>query len=344
MATGAAAGVDALIVPMPEVICLGELLVDFVSTTVDVGIGDCPSFVKAPGGAPANVAAGLAKLGVSSGFIGKVGADPFGEFLRRSMQTAGVDTQYLLSDDEARTTLAFVATRQDGEKEILFYRNPGADFRLAKEELSADYIRTARAFHYGSISLTHSPAREATLFAIETARNAGLLVSYDPNLRPPLWEALDECRERIWQVMPFAHIAKLAEEEWEFITGTHDFIEGSARILDQGISLVVMTCGAEGCRFATRKTVGEYPAFIMDVVDPLGAGDGFVAGMLSQLLQATDIDALSSAELKEILRYASATGALTTQSMGVIPALPTSQQVEQFLKVIAQPGGRMGRG
>jgi len=316
----------------PQVVCLGELLIDFVSTTLDVGIGDCPSFVKAPGGAPANVAAGLAKLGVPSGFIGKVGADPFGGFLRKSLEVVGVNTEFLLSEPNARTTLAFVATRRDGKKEILFYRNPGADFLLRKEELSAEYISHARLFHYGSISLTHSPAREATLFAIHTAREAGLLISYDPNLRPPLWDSLEECRQRIWEVMPFAHVVKLAEEEWEFITGTSDFAAGSAKILDMGVALVVMTCGERGCRFTNGRVSGELPAFSVEVVDPLGAGDGFVAGMLSQMLNVTDVGALSAADLEEILRYASAAGALTTQAMGVIPALPTAQQVEEFLQ------------
>lgn len=316
---------------MPEVVCLGELLIDFVSTTVDTEVGQCPAFAKAPGGAPANVAAGLAKLGVSSGFIGKVGADSFGDFLRDTMQAAGVDTSFLLADPEARTTLAFVATRGDGRKEILFYRNPGADIRLRQDELSGEYIESARVFHYGSVSLSHSPSREATLCAIETAKAAGAMMSYDPNLRLSLWDSAEECSDWIWKVMPSADVAKLAEEEWEFITGATGFEEGSRRLLDTGVALVIMTSGEKGCRFTTGRVSGELPAHAVSVVDPLGAGDGFVAGMISQLMRVSALSELDELTIRNALQYASAVGALTTQKVGVIPALPTAEEVARFL-------------
>lgn len=317
---------------MPQVLCLGELLVDFVSTTVDVGIAGCPSFVKAPGGATANVAAGLAKLGVSSGFIGKVGSDSFGDYLRENMASAGVDLTCLYADREARTTLAFVATRSDGKKEILFYRSPGADIRLEVSEIVPAYVTSAKVFHYGSISLSHSPSREATLLALDTAKSAGLLMSYDPNLRLPLWDSAEECKEWIWNVMPYANIAKLAEEEWEFITGTADFCAGSELILDKGVSLVIITRGEKGCYYTNSRFHGSLPAFAVEVVDPLGAGDGFVAGLLTCLKDKPSIPQITEEELRQALTYASAVGAITTQKIGVIPALPTAEEVASFLE------------
>ena len=168
---------------MPKALCIGELLIDFVSTTPDVTLAEAPGFVKAPGGAPANVAVGLAKLGVDAGFIGKVGADPFGDFLTETLQQNNVDTTYLIAGETSRTTLAFVATRSDGMKDITFYRHPGADIQLSPNEIDADYIHSAELFHYGSVSLSHSPTREATLKAIQCAKSAGAFISYDPNLR-----------------------------------------------------------------------------------------------------------------------------------------------------------------
>ena len=172
---------------MPKALCIGELLIDFVSTTPDVTLAEAPGFVKAPGGAPANVAVGLAKLGIDAGFIGKVGADAFGDFLRETLQQNSVDTAYLIAGETSRTTLAFVATRSDGMKDITFYRHPGADIQLSPDDIDTDYVQSAELFHYGSVSLSHSPSREATLQTIQAAKASGAMLSYDPNLRlPPL--------------------------------------------------------------------------------------------------------------------------------------------------------------
>jgi fructokinase len=319
---------------LPQVLCIGELLIDFVSTTTDTTLVDCPGFHKAPGGAPANVAVGLAKLGVSSGFIGKVGDDPFGEFLRKTLDGVGVDTTYLLTGEDVRTTLAFVATRSDGKKDIAFWRNPGADMMLEPEEIDPAYITRAEVFHYGSISLGKLPSREATLRAIQIARKNGLLMSYDPNLRLSLWDSPEEAKRRIWEVMPYAQVVKCAEEEWKFITDTDDFEEGAAEILDKGASLVIVTRGADGCYFDNGAARGKLPSFKVAVADTLGAGDGFVAGMLSQLMKCVSLSGLKEHELRDILTYASACGALTCTKVGVIPALPTAREVEEFLKPV----------
>lgn len=317
---------------MPEVICIGELLIDFVSTSTDVDLSNCPGFHKAPGGAPANVAVGLAKLGMSSGFIGKVGADPFGDFLRSTLEENGVNTAFLIADEDVRTTLAFIATRSDGKKDIVFYRNPGADIMLDPREIDEDYINSAEIFHYGSVSLSHNPSRKATLKAIEIAADAGCFMSYDPNLRLPLWDDPDDAKEWIWEVMPYADVAKLAEEEWEFITDTIDLEEGSFMMLDKGVELVVVTRGENGCYYNNGKCSGYVGGFKVDVVDTLGAGDGFVAAMLHRLIEVDDLSELDADELDEIMTYANAAGAFTTQKVGVIPALPSVANLHKFLK------------
>lgn len=314
-----------------DAICLGELLIDFICPVPDVSLIDAPRFEKAPGGAPANVAVGLAKLGLKVGFIGQVGADPFGRFLRQTLEEQSVDTTCLFMSPEARTTLAFVATRRDGRKDITFYRHPGADTLLRPEQIDPTYLTSARLFHFGSVSLSHSPAREATLHAARTARKAGLWVSYDPNWRPSLWDDHEAAQRWIWEALSLAHIVKVAEEEWEFVTGTPDPAEGCRKILAAGPQLVVITRGERGCAFDNGLIAGEVPAFPMEVKDPLGAGDGFVAALLRQLLTEKDLTNISAQRLREILLYANAAGALTTQRIGVIPALPIPAEIETFL-------------
>ena len=317
---------------MPKALCIGELLIDFVSTTPDVTLAAAPGFVKAPGGAPANVAVGLAKLGIDAGFIGKVGADAFGDFLRETLAQNRVNTDSLIADATARTTLAFVATRSDGMKDITFYRHPGADIQLSPDELDTDAIQSAALFHYGSVSLSHSPSREATLEAIKAAKTGGALLSYDANLRLMLWDDADDAKRWIWEVMPYADVVKISEEEWEFIMGNVSFATGAKRILEQqGASLVVVTLGEKGCYYTNGSAEGAVDGFAAKVVDTLGAGDAFVAAMLSQLLQHENLHSLDTSQLNAIMRYANAAGALATQKVGVIPALPTAAEIEAFL-------------
>lgn len=317
---------------MPKALCIGELLIDFVSTTPDVTLAAAPGFVKAPGGAPANVAVGLAKLGIDAGFIGKVGADAFGDFLRETLAQNRVNTDSLIADVTARTTLAFVATRSDGMKDITFYRHPGADIQLSPDELDTDAIQSAALFHYGSVSLSHSPSREATLEAIKAAKTGGALLSYDANLRLMLWDDADDAKRWIWEVMPYADVVKISEEEWEFIMGDVSFATGAKRILEQqGASLVVVTLGKKGCYYTNGSAEGAVDGFAAKVVDTLGAGDAFVAAMLSQLLQHENLHSLDTSQLNAIMRYANAAGALATQKVGVIPALPTAAEIEAFL-------------
>ena len=316
---------------MPKALCIGELLIDFVSTTPDVTLAEAPGFVKAPGGAPANVAVGLAKLGVDAGFIGKVGADPFGDFLTETLQQNNVDTTYLIAGETSRTTLAFVATRSDGMKDITFYRHPGADIQLSPDEIDVDYIQSAELFHYGSVSLSHSPTREATLKAIQSAKSAGAFISYDPNLRLMLWDNANDAKHWIWEVMPYADVVKISEEEWEFVTGDVKLKQGIERILGLGVKLLVVTLGERGCYYTNGNAEGSVEGFAVEVVDTLGAGDAFVAAMLTQLMTHADLASLEKDRLDSIMRYANAAGALATQKIGVIPALPMAQEIERFI-------------
>ncbi|MDH7488009.1 MAG: PfkB family carbohydrate kinase [Anaerolineae bacterium] len=314
---------------MPDVITLGEVLVDFVATVSGVSLADAPAFKKAPGGAPANVAAALARLGVSAGFMGKVGDDPFGHFLVDTLRALGVDTAAVRWSAEARTALAFVSLRADGERDFAFYRHPSADMLYRPDDVDLAYICGAKVFHFGSISLIGEPSRSATLLAAETARDAGLLVSYDPNLRLALWPSAQAAREGILRGWRLAHVIKVSEEELAFLGG--DEPEAARRLWHDALRLLVVTRGRAGCTYVTPALSGDVPGFSVRTVDTTGAGDGFVAGMLKGLLETPEAWG-DEARLRGILRYANAVGALATTRRGAIPAMPTPRQVERLLR------------
>lgn len=316
---------------MPDVVALGELLIDFVPTVSGVTLAEAPAFVKAPGGAPANVAAGLSRLGIHSGFMGQVGDDPFGLFLAQTLAGHGVDISALRFSPTARTALAFVSLRADGERDFMFYRHPSADMLYRPEDVDINYVRSARIFHFGSISLIGDPSRSATLHAARAAREAGRLISYDPNLRLNLWPDPRSAVDGIMAGWPLAHVIKVSEEELIFLSGTDDTAEAARRLWHPDLRLLTVTRGAFGCRYFTRRFRGELPGFPVVVQDTTGAGDGFLAGLLKCLLEHPDaLD--DEPKLRDACRYANAVGALTTTRLGAIPALPTALEVEQFLE------------
>lgn len=321
---------------MPDVVCMGELLVDFVSTKANVPIADSPGFVKAPGGAPANVAVALKRLGLASRFVGKVGSDPFGVYLRETLSTAGVDTSWLLTDDSARTTAAFAGVWDDGRKEFFFYRNPGADMMLKAGEIAPALFDGARCFHYGSITLSSEPSASAQRKAVGLARERGLMLSYDPNYRPTLWPSPESAREVIRDAFPHCHLAKVSEEEWEVATGHSTLDAGIDALLDRGVELVVVSRGADGAVAATRRHVVSVPAWSVDVVETTGAGDGFLAGVIAKLLPERErLGSLALVDkdvLEDALRFANAVGAIACTKHGAIPALPELGEVERFLR------------
>jgi fructokinase len=313
----------------PAVLALGELLVDFVSQQPGVTLGAARSFLKAAGGAPANVAVGVARLGVPSGFIGKVGDDPFGRHLADVLRAEGVDVRQLVFDPEARTALAFVSLTQGGERDFMFYRHPSADMRHRPDEIDDDAIRASRVLHVGSISLIGESSARATRHAVAVAREAGTLVSYDPNLRLPLWTSPDAAADAIRSLLPLADVVKVSDEELRFLTGRDD--DAAARSLwHEGLQLLLVTRGAEGVTYLLRDGAGSVPGFEVDTRDTTGAGDAFDAAVLAALVESPSL--LSDrAALEAALRRANAFAALTTTRPGAIPALPTRAELERFL-------------
>ncbi len=334
---------------MAAVVCLGEALIDFVAAESGVGVGEASGFLRAPGGAPANVAVGVARLGHTSAFLGKVGDDPFGRFLERTFAGAGVDTSGMVFDPRHRTGLAFVSLAENGERDFCFFRNPSADMTYASAELDHACIQTGRIFHFGSITLIDEPARTTTLAAVATARAAGLLLSYDPNLRPPLWPSLPKARRTILSAMQHADVVKVNEEELVFLIsqdgnlptedvsgGERDALAAKLRRKFPNIRLLAVTSGARGSSLYFGDG-GQISVFGLPVeaIDTTGAGDGFTAALLVGLIEndRAVADALVVPDqniLTHILLRANLVGALTTTRKGAIPALPTSAEADAF--------------
>jgi fructokinase len=315
---------------MADVICLGELLIDFVPTVTPTSLVDAPAFKKAPGGAPANVAVGLARLGTSSAFMGKVGDDPFGHFLADTLAAAGVEVGTLCFTVQARTALAFVSLRPDGDREFMFYRHPSADMLFTPEEVDAAALGAARALHYGSISMISEPSRSATLHAIEVAKQAGCLISCDPNLRLPLWPDAASARDGILQALAKAQLVKISDSELKFLTGSDDPSAARATLWHENTELIVITGGPEGCLYLTAASEGHVAAFSVDAVDTTGAGDGFVAGILQGLVRDPGM-VQDETRVRTLCRFANAVAALVTTERGAIPAMPTPDQVHRLL-------------
>jgi len=312
-------------------VCLGEALVDFVADVPDVSLSECPGFRKAAGGGVANASVALARLGVPTRFLGKVGDDPFGRFLEQTLREAGVDTRFLAFDSAARTGLAFVSLRADGEREFVFFRNPSADMLHRAGEVPDAALAGCRFYHHGSISLIQEPSREASLDALHRARAAGARISFDPNLRPALWPTLTAAREQILAALPLADVAKLSEEEAEFLFGPGTPTEQATRVLDLGPGLAAITRGPAGSTLATRAAAVHEPAPTVTAVDATGAGDAYAGALIAGLLEGGAPAALDAAALRDLARFANAAGALTTTRKGAIPALPTRAAVEALL-------------
>ncbi|MFT5506934.1 MAG: fructokinase, partial [Gammaproteobacteria bacterium] len=282
------------------------------------------------GGAPGNVAVGLQQLGIDSGFIGKVGNDPFGHFLVDNLKAKGVDTSAIVYSEEARTGLAFVSLKADGDREFLFYRHPSADMLLRSEELNESVIRSAQLLHFGSITLIDDPVRSATLRAIDIAGDSNCRISYDPNLRLALWPDAASAKTGMLLGLSKANIVKISEEEVEFLTGTTD--PGTARELlwHENLDIMIVTHGSKGCSYLTREFQGYINGFSINAVDSTGAGDGFVAGLLQALL--TNPETIKNQPLlRQACRFANAVGAITTTGRGAIPSLPDIETVQHFL-------------
>ena len=315
-----------------DIVCLGELLIDMFPAEIGRSMTEVSAFRPKPGGAPANVAVAVARLGAQSAFIGKVGEDIFGHYLEDILNAEGVSTQGLRYDQEARTTLVFIAMPDENSAEFVFYRNPGADIRLTPTDLDRSLLRVTHFLHLGSLSLTAEPARSATFEAVSIAREAGAQISYDVNYRPSLWKEPAEAIERALAIIPSVDLLKVNEMELKLLAGCEDFESAARSLLELGPPLCVVTLGPRGSFFQARAGSGFVPAFPVHTVDATGCGDAFVAGLLCQLLaEGQSVATITPDRLRQALLYANAVGALTAQTQGVIPALPTAAQVEDFL-------------
>lgn len=313
-----------------DVTALGEMLIDFIEYgTSDQGH---PLFEANPGGAPCNVLAMLAKLGKKTAFIGKVGKDQFGSQLIKVAAEAGIDTSSMLVDEKVHTTLAFVHTFPDGDRDFSFYRNPGADMMLTKDEVDEELIRSSRLFHYGTLSSTHPGVREATRHAIKVAEDAGLLISFDPNLRPPLWDSLEDARREIDYGLHHCDILKISDNEIEFMTGTDDYDEAVKRLRAQyDIPLVLLTLGRAGSRAYYKDLAVECAPFLQKrTIETTGAGDTFCASAINYVLEH-GLKNLTAENLKEMLTFANAAASLITTRKGALSVMPKRQEVEVFI-------------
>ena len=313
-----------------DVIALGELLIDFTENGLS-GQGN-PLFEANPGGAPCNVLAMLRKLGRRSMFVGKVGQDMFGDMLAETIQEAGICTGGLVRDPEVRTTLAFVKKLPNGDRDFSFYRNPGADMMLTEEEVPED-LAHCRIFHFGTLSMTHEGVRRATCKAVSLAKNGGALVSFDPNLRPPLWADLAQAREQIAWGLGRCDILKIADNELEFMTGETDFDKGAAVLREKypNIRLLNVTAGPEGSySYSEDKRVFVPACKLGGVIETTGAGDTFCACVLNFVLDH-GLDGLSEGDLRDMLRFANAAAYLVTTKKGAIRSMPERAQVEAIL-------------
>ena len=314
-----------------DIVTLGEVLIDMFPAELGRRLVEVSAFRPKPGGAPANVAVAAVRLGAESAFVGKVGDDAFGHYLADVLRQEGVDVSGMRYDPEARTGMAFIAMPDENSYDMLFYRNPGADMRLRADELDQGLLQDTRAFHFGSLSLIQEPSRSATLEAVRIARDKGALISFDVNYRPDLWSA-EEAREQVLATIPDVDLLKVNEIELELLSGYSDPDAGSQALLTQGPALCVVTLGPEGSFFRIAEGGEHVPPFRVKTVDATGCGDAFVAGLIWQLISAKDYrEQLAVPRMRQVLRYANAVGALTSMTLGVIPALPTAARVEEFL-------------
>ena len=315
-----------------DILSLGELLIDMFPAEIGRGMTEVSAFRPKPGGAPANVAVAAARLGAQSGFIGKVGQDPFGHYLEGVLKNEGVDTQGMRFDTAARTTLVFIAMPDVHSAEFIFYRNPGADMLLQPEELPVSLLQSTAWLHFGSLSLIDEPIRSATTRAIEIAHESGALISFDVNYRPALWSSEAQAHQRVMTMLPFVDLVKVNQAELALLTGSEELESGSQILLSQGPKICVVTLGSGGSYFYNGWEGAFVPGFKVETVDATGCGDAFVAGLLTQLVATGQRTAeFSPDQLRAALKYANAVGALTALTQGVIPALPNAKQVDEFL-------------
>lgn len=315
---------------MYDIVALGEVLIDF--TNNGYSASGMRLFEQNPGGAPANMLTAATKLGLSTAFIGKVGTDMHGQFLKEVLEQQGIDTKGMILDPNFFTTLAFVELKENGERVFSFARKPGADTMLTKEDLNQDLLKNTKVFHFGSLSLTNEPSKTATYEAIRIAKEAGAIISYDPNYRAPLWENEKVAIEMMREPIPYVDMMKISDEETELLTGQVDPEAAAEILISQGVKVVVVTLGEQGALVRIKDGSRIVPGFKSQVVDTTGAGDSFWGSFVQQVLETKkEVDTLTLDELSKCVTYANAVASICVSKRGAIPAMPTKEEVENRL-------------
>ena len=313
-----------------DITALGELLIDFAMNGQSEQGNKL--FEACPGGAPCNVLAMLNKLGRKTAFIGKVGADQFGRLLKETISEVGIHAEGLCMDEEIPTTLAFVHTFPDGDREFSFYRKPGADMMLDEKDVNYDIIRNSKVFHFGTLSMTGEPARTATKKALETAKEAGCLITFDPNLRPPLWKTLDEAKEQMEYGFGYCDVLKISDNEIQFVSGMEDYDDGIRYLQEKyNIPLIFLTMGKEGSRAYYKDLRVERAGFPVKAIETTGAGDTFCGCAIHGVLKY-GIENLDEEKLGDIISYANAGAALITLKKGAIRSMPDPEQIDALIR------------
>ena len=314
-----------------DVTALGELLIDFTQN----GTSEQGNllFEANPGGAPCNVLAMLSKLGHKTAFIGKVGKDSFGKQLKDTLEEVGIDAAHLSMDEEVHTTLALVHTLADGDRDFSFYRNPGADMMLTEEEIPEELIQNSRVFHFGTLSMTHEEVRKSTKRALNIAKKAGCVISFDPNLRPPLWDSLETAKEQVLYGLQFCDVLKISDNEIQWLTGKEDYTDGVNWILDRfQIPLILVSMGKDGSRAYYKGNMVEAKPFLQkNTIETTGAGDTFGGCVLHYILEH-GLESLTEDNLAEMLRFANAAAALITTRKGALRVMPSVEEINSILK------------
>ena len=320
---------------MSKVIAIGEALIDFIPTVKGQELKNVESFTRVPGGAPLNVVSAVCKLGGDGIMLTKLGQDAFGDIIIDTVKPLGVDISRILRTSKANTALAFVSLKENGERGFSFYRNPSADMLLAEEEIVEDDFKPGDILHFCSVSLIDAPIKNAHRKAIEFAKNNNCIVSFDPNIRLPLWESPEKCREAILEFLPLANIVKVSDEELEFITGIKDEKEAINSLFVGSVNVVIYTKGVNGAEFITSNNKYFAPSYKVEVEDTTGAGDSFIGAILykisSQNITLDDLVSLDKNIVENILDFANRTAAITVSRKGAIGALPTFEEVEKML-------------
>jgi len=312
---------------MPDIITFGEALIDFICTDGSENLTEAITFSKKAGGAPANVAAGLGKLGAKVLLISKTGKDPFGIFLKSKLENMGVDCSFFILDKNSKTSLAFVSIGKDGERDFTFFREKAGDTLLRKKDISISIFKKARIFHFGSISLIKNPTRKTLIYCLKKAKQNNLFITYDPNIRLNLWKNEKEALQRISDAFKYADLVKLSDSEVELLSREKDLKKGLIKLKNLGPKIIIATLGKDGALLFYENNLEKVEGLSVKVVDTTGAGDGFMAGLLYKLNLLPSLKKISPGELKDSVAFANKVGAMVTTKYGAMEALPGIDEV-----------------